>query len=281
MAKAIMIQGTASGVGKTVLTLALCRIFKEDGYTVSPFKAQNMTTNTYRTQAGDEIAISQWLQALAAGVKPSANMNPVILKYSATQKATQVIVNGKPFDTVNAYKFKETKEKLVSTIMDAYSRLSSNVDIVVIEGAGSPVELNLNRNDIVNMGMAIRAKAPVILISDIDRGGIFASLYGTLNLMRDTERQHVKATIVNRFKGDAAHFADGIRILEEITKLPVAGVVPYTDINLPEEDSLFADDKPFAETDDFDNEFNAIAQNVRKSLNMKMIYDIIDNGVEA
>jgi len=277
MAKAIMIQGAASGVGKTVLTLALCRIFKQDGHRVAPFKAQNMTANTHMTPAGEEVAISQWLQALAAGAEPCADMNPVILKPSPKQKATQVILNGKPYDTVNAYNFKEIKEKLVPEIMGAYYRLCGNNDIIVIEGAGSPVELNLNKNDIVNMGMAIRAKAPVLLAADIDRGGVFASLYGTVSLMTEAERAHVKATIVNRFKGEPAYFADGVKILEDITKLPVAGVIPYMDINLPEEDCLF-DNGPCNQAD-FEAQFDLVACNVRKALNMELIYKILDEGV--
>ncbi|MCL2526832.1 MAG: cobyric acid synthase [Defluviitaleaceae bacterium] len=279
MAKAIMIQGTASGAGKTMLTLALCRIFMQDGHKAAPFKAQNMTTNTRFTPAGEEVAISQWLQALAAGITPTPSTNPVILKPSAKKKATEVILNGRPFDTVGAYNFREIKQKLVPEIMAAYSRLAANHDIVVIEGAGSPVELNLNKDDIVNMGMAKRANAPVLLVGDIDRGGVFASLYGTINLFNETERPLVKATIVNRFKGEPAYFADGVKILEDITKLPVAGVIPYTEINLPEEDSLF-DNQPVAAAD-YESQFDNIADNVRKSLNMELIYKIINNGVHS
>jgi len=279
MAKAIMIQGTASGAGKTILTLALCRIFKQDGHVVAPFKAQNMTSNTCLTENREEIAVSQLLQALAAGVTPSSSMNPVILKYQHNQKATQLILNGKPHDVVNAYNFKETKKKLVPEIMGAYTRLASKYDIIVIEGAGSPVELNLNREDIVNMGMAKRANAPVLLVSDIDRGGIFASLYGTINLLDETSKAHVKATIVNRFKGDAAHFSDGVRILEDITKLPVAGVIPYTAINLPEEDALFDNNAAMTPEVDYDSQFDQIAEVVRKSLDMRLIYEILDGGM--
>jgi len=278
MAKAIMIQGTASGVGKTVLTLALCRIFKQDGYSVSPFKAQNMTVNTHLTTSGEEIAISQWLQALAAGAEPCADMNPVILKPSPKQKATQVILNGKPYDTVSAYNFKEIKEKLVPESMGAYSRLACNHDVIVIEGAGSPVELNLNKKDIVNMGMAKRANAPVLLVADIDRGGVFASLYGTVSLLNEAERAYVKALIINRFKGEPAYFADGVKILEDITKLPVAGVIPYTDINLPEEDSMF-DSIPCEQPEGFESRFNHIADNVRNAVDMVLIYKILDEGI--
>jgi len=285
MAKAIMIQGTASGVGKTILTLALCRIFKEDGYAVAPFKSQNMTTNTHITAAGDEVAVSQWLQALAAGVEVSPDMNPVILKPSTEKKSTQIIVNGRPFDTINAYNFREIKQKIVPEIMNAYCRLADKHDVIVIEGAGSPVELNLNKDDIVNMGMAKRANAPVLLVADIDRGGVFASFYGTISLMNETERPYVKATIVNRFKGEPAYFADGVKILEDITRLPVAGVIPYAEIDLPEEDSLAvcADrstiSNPPLQVEKFEAQFDSIAENVRESLDMQLIYRILDSGV--
>ena len=278
MARPIMIQGTASGVGKTMLTLALCRIFRQDGYTVAPFKAQNLTTNTHMTIAGEEIAVSQWLQALAAEVEPTPEMSPVILRPSAEREATQVILNGKPFDTINAYNFKEIKQKIVPEIIRAYSQLSDKYDIIVIEGAGSPVELNLNKDDVVNMGMAKRANAPVLLVADIDRGGVFASLYGTINLMDETERALVKATVVNRFRGEPSYFADGVKIIEDITQLPVAGVIPYTTIALPEEDELFDSGSQHPQAVDFNNQFNNITDNARKSLNMELIYKILNNG---
>ena len=280
MAKTIMLQGTASGVGKTILTLALCRIFKQDGHSVAPFKAQNMTSNTCKTANGDEIAISQWLQALAAGAEPSADMNPIVLKPLPEQNATQVIVNGKPFDAIDAHNFKEIKKNIVPELMSAYSRLCARYDVVVIEGAGSPVELNLNEDDMVNMGMAKRAKSPVLLVSDIDRGGVFASLYGTINLVDEAERAHIKATIINRFKGDAARFADGVKILEDLTKLPVAGVIPYMEINLPEEDSLFDNGSTFEQSADFEWQFDNIANHVRNSLDMRLINKILVEGME-
>jgi len=271
----IMIQGTASGVGKTILTLALCRIFKQDGYHVAPFKAQNMTPNTYFTKNGDEIAVSQWLQANAAGVLPDAAMNPVLLKPSP--QGTQVIANGKPLDTVDTSNFKSIKKTLKPIIADAFDSLSKQYDIIVIEGAGSPVELNLNNDDIVNMGMAKLAKSPVLLVSDIDRGGVFASLYGTLSLFSEPERKHVKATIINRFRGEPSLFQDGVNILEKITTLPVAGVIPYIHIDLPEEDTLL--DNPLDIRVNFESNFDAIADTTRKSMNMDLIYKILNNEV--
>jgi len=283
MAKAIMIQGTASGVGKTVLTLALCRIFAQDGCRVAPFKAQNMTQNTYTTENGDEIAVSQWLQALAAGIEPTSDFSPIILKPST--EGTEVIVSGKSQGAINIDGFRQTKKALANIVHDSYNKLCSEYDIIVIEGAGSPVELNLNQNDIVNMGMAKMVKTPVILVSDIDRGGVFASLYGTISLMDETERAYVKATVVNRFRGDVAGFKDGVKILEDITKLPVAGVIAHTHIDLPEEDGLIGSKNVESPSyinppPDFSQQFDKIAETVRKSLDIQLIYEILNNGVE-
>ena len=272
----IMIQGTASNVGKTVLTLALCRIFRQDGYKVAPFKPQNITSNTHLCENGDEIAVSQYLQALSAEVTPTADMNPIVLKPQSVNNA-QVIVNGKHFAETGLYNFRELKHQLIPKVKDAYSRLRALHDIIVIEGAGSPVELNLNQNDIVNMGMAKMANAPVIMVSDIDRGGVFASLYGTVKLLDYSEKPYVKATIVNRFKGEPQYFAEGVEILEAILGLPVAGVVPYMDINLPEEDSIH--DTINAQSN-FETQFNSIAATVRNSLNMDLIYKILRTGME-
>jgi len=256
--------------------LALCRIFKQDGYSVAPFKPQNITFNTHFCKNGDEIAISQYLQALAAGVKPTADMNPILLKPLPDSQGTQVIVNGKHFDKASLYNFKELRQQLIPKVRDTYLRLRSQYDIILIEGAGSPVELNLNKDDIVNMGMAKMANAPVILVSDIDRGGVFASLYGTVNLFTESEKMHIKATIINRFKGEAKYFLDGIKILEEITGLPVAGVVPYIDINLPEEDSIYDHINPYS---NFEASFSTIADTVRTALDMKLMYKILHDGV--
>ena len=276
MAKSIMIQGTASGVGKTILTIALCRIFKQDGYTVAPFKAQNMTMNTALLENDDEIAVSQILQARAAGAQPCALMNPIVLKPAPDRQGTQVILNGRPYDTINAYNYKEIKQSLIPEVMKAYTALASKADIIVIEGAGSPVELNLNKDDLVNMGLAKIVNAPVLLAADIDRGGVFASLFGTVGLFDESERGYVKATIVNRFKGDIAYFTDGVAILEKITGLPVAGVVPYIVFDLPEEDGAAPDTEL---RDDYESQFNFIADRVREAMNMSLINKILNSGV--
>ena len=285
MAKCIMLQGTSSGAGKTTIALALCRIFKQDGYRVAPFKSQNMTSNTARTGRGEEIAVAQWVQAYASELEPDTAMNPVILKPSA--QGTQIVLNGQYHDTVNAQDLSKIKvSTLLPEIMKAYASLDESYDIIVIEGAGSPVELNLNKNDIVNMGIATRVKAPVLLVSDIDRGGVFASLFGTIGLFEENEKNHVKATIVNRFKGNIDYFAEGISILEKITGVPVAGVVPHMSFNLPDEDDLIPgsgnESRGTAgdfDTDAFETEFDNIAEITRSALNMKLIYDILDNGI--
>ena len=274
MAKNIMIQGTASGVGKTMIVTALCYIFAKAGYKVAPFKAQNMTGATAFTKNGEEIAISQYLQALAAGAAPKADMNPIILKPS--KNATEIILKGKYFDTINSKKFREIKEALAKHSLAAYHNLAKEYDIIVIEGAGSPVELNINKDDIVNMGLAKKIMAPVILVGDIDRGGLFASIYGTLELMPTEEKELVKATIVNRFRGEISYFKDGIKILEDITKLPVAGVIPYFHMELPEEDSLFSNQVDFKEGKDFSQQFELIGNKVKNSINMDMVYKIMN-----
>jgi adenosylcobyric acid synthase len=279
MAKAIMIQGTASNVGKTIITLGLCRILKQDGYKVAPFKPQNITSNTCYLENGDEMATSQYLQALAAGAPPCYQMNPILLKPSQTTGKVDIIVNGKSFDSSNLYNFKEKKEKLISKVMDSYSRLCSEYDLIVIEGAGSPVELNLNEDDIVNMGMAKRANAPVLLVSDIDRGGIFASLQGTINLLRDSEKAYVKAMIINRFKGEISLFKEGVKILEDITNLPVAGVVPYFNIDLPEADDTFNTSNLSPINEDYNSQFDTIADTIRQALKMELVNKILQDGM--
>jgi adenosylcobyric acid synthase len=276
-----MIQGVASGVGKTILTMALCRIFRQDGYTVSPFKGQNVTSNTAFTENGDEIALSQLLQAYAAGAKPDADMNPLILKMAPESRSFQVVLNGNHYGDMSSVDFTVQKKKFLTEIADSYSRLSAQCDVIVIEGAGSPVELNLKSGDIANMGIAKLANAPVLLAADIDRGGVFASLSGTLNLLDESEKKHVKATVVNRFKGDVSSFSDGVSIIEKITGVPVLGVVPYVSLDIPEEDVLYDSKKAgYDEIRDLNSQFDLIAGVVRRSFNMELLYDILNGGME-
>ena len=237
MAKAIMIQGTTSNAGKSLLCAGLCRIFKQDGYTVAPFKSQNMALNSYITQDGLEMGRAQVMQAEAAGVPPDVRMNPVLLK-PTSDEGSQVIVNGEVRGNMGAREYFAHKTELIPDIMRAYNSLSQEYDIIVIEGAGSPAEINLKSQDIVNMGMAKLAKAPVLIVGDIDRGGVFAALAGTMLLLEEDEKKLVKGTVINKFRGDPSILEPGLRQLEQIVRVPVAGVIPYLHIDVDDEDSL-------------------------------------------
>ena len=237
MAKSIMIQGTMSNVGKSILAAALCRIFYRDGYRVAPFKSQNMALNSYVTADGLEMSRAQVLQAEASGVEPDVRMNPILLKPTGDM-GSQVIVNGKPIGDMPAREYFKIKKSLIPSVMEAYDSLALENDIIVIEGAGSPAEINLRKDDIVNMGLAGLLDAPVILVGDIDPGGVFAQLYGTMELLSADERDRVIGVIVNKFRGDMGLFEPGVRELEKLCGVPVLGVVPYMDIELDAEDSL-------------------------------------------
>ncbi len=237
MAKALMIQGTASNSGKSLLTAALCRIFRQAGYSAAPFKAQNMALNSYITKEGLEIGRAQAVQAQAAGIEPDARMNPVLLKPSS-DTGSQVIVNGEVYGNYSAKEFYTMKQSLRPKIKAAYDSLAAQYDIIVLEGAGSPAEINLKQDDLVNMGMAAMAKAPVLLCGDIDRGGVFASLAGTMLLLEPEERKFVKGTIINKFRGDVEILRPGLSQLETLTGVPVLGVVPWLTVDIEEEDSL-------------------------------------------
>ena len=237
MAKAIMVQGTASNAGKSLLAAALCRIFRQDGYRVAPFKSQNMALNSCITPEGLEMGRAQVMQAQAAGTTPSVRMNPILLK-PTNDTGSQVIVNGVPRGTMKAADYFAYKKALVPDIMEAYHSLEEEYDIIVIEGAGSPAEINLQKDDIVNMGMARMAKAPVLLCGDIDRGGVFASLYGTIALLPPEEQKLIRGTIINKFRGDVEILRPGLVQLEQLTGKPVLGVVPMLDVDVDDEDSL-------------------------------------------
>ena len=237
MAKAIMIQGTMSNAGKSLVTAALCRIFHQDGKRVNPFKSQNMALNSFITAEGAEMGRAQVVQAEAAGVKPSVLMNPILLK-PTSDSGSQVIVNGVAIGTMPAVEYYKFKTKLIPDIMKAYNTLADQSDIMVVEGAGSPAEINLKAQDIVNMGMARMAKSPVLLVADIDRGGVFASIYGTLMLLDPEERAMVKGVIINKFRGDVSILKPGLDMLEEKTGIPVIGVLPMMNVDIEDEDSL-------------------------------------------
>ncbi len=237
MAKVIMVQGTMSGAGKSLIVAGLCRIFKQDGYRVAPFKSQNMALNSYITKEGLEMGRAQVMQAEAAGIEPSVLMNPVLLK-PMNHTGSQVIIQGEVYKNMHATEYFSYKKQLMPMILEAFSKLDKMVDIIVIEGAGSPAEINLRENDIVNMGLAEAVDAPVLLVGDIDRGGVFAQLLGTMMLLSEEEHNRVKGLIVNKFRGDAGILAPGISMLEERAEKPVVGVVPYMDVDIEDEDSL-------------------------------------------
>ena len=237
MAKAIMIQGTMSNAGKSLLAAGLCRIFHQDGYRVAPFKSQNMALNSYITEEGLEMGRVQVRQAEAAGIRPSVLMNPILLK-PTNDVGSQVIVNGEVLGNMNARDYFKYKHKLIPDIMKAYNTLAAENDIIVIEGAGSPAEINLKQEDIVNMGMAKMAKAPVLLVGDIDRGGVFAQLIGTVMLLEEDEKARVKGMIINKFRGDKSILDPGVEMLEQMSQIPVVGVAPYLQIEVEDEDSL-------------------------------------------
>ena len=236
-AKVIMVQGTMSNAGKSFLVAGLCRVFMQDGYRTAPFKSQNMALNSYITKDGLEIGRAQAMQAEAAGIEPTVEMNPILLK-PTSNVGSQVIVNGEVLGNMKAMDYYANKKQLVPEIEKAFEKLSEEYDIIVIEGAGSPAEINLKENDIVNMGMARIAKAPVLLCGDIDRGGVFASLYGTVKLLEDEEQSMIKGLIINKFRGDVEILKPGLQMIEEKTGIPVVGVVPLTPLDIDDEDSL-------------------------------------------
>ena len=237
MAKAIMVQGTMSNSGKTFVTAGLCRVFKQDGYKVAPFKSQNMALNSYITKEGLEIGRAQAMQAEAAMIEPTHWMNPILLKPTSNM-GSQVIVNGEVYDNLSAQEYYKMKDNLAPEVMKAFNHLSEENDIIVIEGAGSPAEINLAENDIVNMGMAKMADAPVILVADIDRGGVFASAYGTIKLLPVEDQERFCGIVINKFRGDVDILKPGLAMLEDLTGKPVLGVIPMEKIDVDDEDSL-------------------------------------------
>jgi len=243
--KGIMVQGTGSGVGKSIITVALCRYFSMKGYRVTPFKAQNMALNSFITKEGAEIGRAQALQAMAAGVEPTWAMNPVLLKASGPL-GTQVILKGKPIGTLKPSQYYALRDKAWEAVLEGWDYLSQEFDIAVVEGAGSPAEINLKDVEIVNMAVAKRFELPVVLVGDIDKGGVFASLYGTLALLEE-DAKYIKAFIINKFRGDIQILEPGLKAIEEKTKVPVIGVIPYMkELFIEEEDSLGLQQKAYS-----------------------------------
>ena len=237
-AKTIMIQGTMSSAGKSLLVTGLCRLFHREGIRVAPFKSQNMALNSCVTGEGLEMGRAQAVQARAAGLEPSVLMNPVLLKPTSDHQS-QIIVQGEVWDTMDAREYYRRKADLIPYVTDSFGKLAEQEELIVIEGAGSPAEINLRENDFVNMGMAAIANAPVLLVGDIDRGGVFAQLYGTMKLLEPEEQKRIRGFLINKFRGDPSILEPGLRELEEKTGVPVLGVLPYLDVHVEEEDSLF------------------------------------------
>lgn len=244
--KPIMFVGTCSDAGKSVINAAFCRIFKQDGYHPAPFKAQNMSLNSYSTPEGGEMGRAQVVQAEACGIAPHTDMNPVLLK-PTNDKSSQVVLNGRPVGNMSAQDYfgmQNQKEVLFKEAIEAFHRLESRYSPIVLEGAGSISELNLRDRDITNMRMAQQAGAATFLVADIDRGGVFGSVYGTIALLKPEERVLMKGIIINKFRGDASLFDDGRKIIEDLTGVPVVGVIPwFRDIKIEEEDSVALDMK--------------------------------------
>jgi adenosylcobyric acid synthase len=237
MAKSLMIQGTGSGVGKSLIVAGLCRIFRDRGVNVAPFKAQNMALNSFITREGGEIGRAQAFQAEAARIEPTTDMNPILLKATG-EAACQVIVNGRVHASMQAQEYYGFKDVAWKAVTEAYERLSNRHDLIVIEGAGSPAEINLSDDEVVNMRVARHAKAPVILVGDIDKGGVFASLYGTIALL-DGDAEYIKSFVINKFRGDLAILQPGLDMIREKTGRPVIGVLPYLgDMGMHEEDGI-------------------------------------------
>lgn len=274
----IMIQGTTSSAGKSLMCTALCRIFKDDGYKVYPFKSQNMSSKYYETKEGFKISTAQALQAYAAGIEPHPDMNPILL-LPTSDKGSKVILNGVEKFQMEALEYFQYKKSLKSMVSEVYKRIENENQVIVIEGAGSPAEINLKENDIVNMGMAEIADAPVILVADIDRGGVFASLYGTVMLLEEEERKRIKGLIINKFRGDKTLLEPGIKMIEDLLDIPVIGTIPFVHLELVDEDTLIDYKKQCNESEqseeEMEQELCKLANVVKENMDMDFVYKIM------
>jgi len=275
--KGIMLQGTSSNVGKSILGTALCRIFHDEGFAVAPFKAQNMTHNYRILKNGKKVATSQVIQAQAAGVEPSRFMNPILLTIGSDSRS-DIVLFGENVGELDGISDEELHEKWLEAIREALLKLKQTYEVLVIEGAGSPVELNLQDSDVANMKTARIADVPVLLVADVDRGGVFASIEGTLALMNPEERQRVTGIIINKFKGKTSLFQDAVRIIEERTGLPVLGVIPYIEHDIEDEDSLSTDNQAFRLKKSYlpsDEQIDHLAQSVKENIDWTRIKHLV------
>ena len=279
MMRGIMIQGTASDVGKSLILTALCRLLANEGYHVAPFKSQNMSNNTYMTKDGKEISKAQALQAEAAKTDATVWMNPIVLK-PKTDLQAEVIMLGESIDFLSGRAYRESFYDCgIGVIKESLSVLSKQFDLVMMEGAGSPVEVNLKDKELVNMKVAELADVPVLLVADIDRGGVFASIVGTLALLTEAEKKRVKGIIVNKFRGDLSLFTDGVKWIEEKVGIPVLGVVPYIEHQLEAEDSLSEKNRPLQQLKrkgTTSDEFDELANQVKKHIDYEQIKKIME-----
>ena len=270
-----MIQGTTSSAGKSLFCTGLCRIFRKKGLKVVPFKSQNMSSIFFTTADGKKISSAQALQARAACIEPRPEMNPILL-IPKTDVGSKVIILGEEKKEMKAREYFEYKKTCKPMILETFQKLEKENDIVVIEGAGSPAEINLNQNDIVNMGMAEMADAPVLLIADIDRGGVFAQLYGTVMLLPEKDRKRIKGMIINKFRGDKSLLDPGIKMIEDLVKIPVIATIPYMHLELADEDSLIDDDKKCntqAQSDaELEKELDKLAALIEENSDMDFIF---------
>lgn len=276
MAK-IMVQGATSSAGKSLLCTGLCRYFYKKGLKVFPFKSQNMSRNAFVDEDGHKIATAQVQQAFACNRKPDVKMNPVLL-IPKTDVGSTVVLFGEEFKDMKAREYFEYKKELLPIIEKTFSEIESGNDIVVVEGAGSPAEINLRENDIVNMGLAELVDLPVILVADIDRGGVFASLYGTVMLLSENERKRIKGLVINKFRGDKTLLDSGIEQIEKLTGIPVIGTIPYVKLNIPDEDSLVDYDKPAnhggVTREELEIEFDKLMNAIAENMDMKFVEEI-------
>jgi len=281
MTKTIMFQGTASDVGKTLITLAICRIYNQQGFKTAPFKSQNMVADSFITGEGHEIAIAQALQAEAASSRPDVSMNPILMKPQGDNNS-EIFIEGRSVGLMTAEEYYSKKDKLLKAINKSLNNLKENFQLIVLEGGGSPAEVNLKDQDLVNMKAAEIADAPVILIADIERGGVFGSIIGTLELLETSERERVKGIIINKFRGNPERFIEGKQHIEDLTGLPVLGVMPYLDhLAIPDEDSCGQQREKLDYKDISLNErlknYDILATEFKKNIDMEKLEMIIFN----